>query len=349
MRPDSAPQRKQTGAGSPPAPVGAAVTDHLVADDVGKIFSSKRSFSGKREVTVAASHVDLDVTPGSRIALVGESGCGKSTLARMLTGLLEPTSGSIHFSGRSLADLDREGMLAFRRSVQLIFQDPTASLNPRVRVQDTLGRPLLFHRLATKDTVAEQVLGLLESVGLEPEHSTRYPHQLSGGQRQRIAIARALSLSPRILIADEPVSALDVTIQTELVRLLLDLQEENGFGLLFISHDIGLVQVLAEEVLVMYRGRVVERGTTADVLERPRHPYTVALLQSVPVPDPRRRRIGDGPAPVRGDANDDASGLQPGCPYAARCDRASALCQEEDPGLERSEGRHPVACHHPIG
>jgi oligopeptide transport system ATP-binding protein len=238
----------------------------------------------------AVDGVDLEVAPGETLGLVGESGCGKSTLCRAVLRLIEPTAGSIRFEGRELTGLSRRELRPLRRQMQMVFQDPYASLNPRKRVGEIVGTPLALHGLASGGELRRQVGELLDRVGLSPEHYNRYPHEFSGGQRQRIGIARALSTRPRLILADEPVSALDVSIRAQIVNLLEDLQDEMGIAYVFVAHDIGIVRHVSDRIAVMHEGRIVEQGPVDDVCERPRDPYTKKLLAAVPVPDPRESR-----------------------------------------------------------
>ncbi len=303
-----------------------------------------RAEGGKPGVLHAVSGVTLTVHAGETLALVGESGCGKSTTGRCILRLIEPTSGAVEFNGTNLLSLDHEAMRRMRRNLQIVFQDPQASLHPRMTVRKLLGEPLQVHGMAKKDIPA-RIEELLRLVHLRPEFLDRYPHEFSGGQRQRVGIARALAISPALLVLDEPVSALDVSIQAEIVRLLIDLRERLGLSYLFIAHDLAVVRQLADRVAVMYLGRIVETGPAHEVYPNPQHPYTQALLSAVPIPDPTielgRRRIvlqGDLPSPI-----DPPSG----CRFRTRCWRADERCANEQPMLTTVEGRHEVACHHP--
>jgi oligopeptide transport system ATP-binding protein len=281
--------------------------------------------------------------PGETLGLVGESGCGKSTLGRLLLRLQEPTSGRIYFDGQDITDLSQSALRPFRSDMQIIFQDPYSSLNPRMTVRAALSEALRVHGMVSAGSEEEQrIAALLEQVGLRPEHMRRYPHEFSGGQRQRIGIARALAVSPRFIVADEPVSALDVSIQAQIVNLLSDLQEELGLSYLFIAHDLHVVEHVSQRVAVMYLGRVVELATSGEIYSHPRHPYTEALLSAAPEPDPtaRKRRLlleGDVPSP-----------LDPptGCAFHPRCPIAEkGLCDREVPGLRTLAPGHDVACH----
>jgi oligopeptide transport system ATP-binding protein len=280
---------------------------------------------------------------GETLGLVGESGCGKSTLGRLLLRLLEPTSGRVFFEGQEITGLSQAALRPFRRKMQIIFQDPYSSLNPRMTVQAALAEALRVHAIvSSKSEEQQQIAALLERVGLRPEHMRRYPHEFSGGQRQRIGIARALAVSPSFIVADEPVSALDVSIQAQIVNLLSDLQQEMGLSYLFIAHDLHVVEHVSRRVAVMYLGRIVELATAEQIYERPCHPYTVALLSAAPEADPgaRKRRLllqGDVPSPLE---------PPPGCAFHPRCPIAEkGLCDREIPALRAIESGHEVACH----
>ena len=264
----------------------------LEVTDLVKHFPIKEGLLINREVdrVRAVDGVSLTIARGETLGLVGESGSGKSTLCRTVLQLLEPTSGSVRFEGREIAGLSRRQMRPLRREMQMIFQDPFASLNPRKRVGQIVGDPLKLQGVASGGELRRQVQELLERVGLSPEHYNRYPHEFSGGQRQRIGIARALALKPKLIVADEPVSALDVSIQAQIVNLLDDLQDEFGLTYLFVAHDIGVVRHVSDRIAVMHEGKIVEAGTADQVCERPSHPYTKTLLAAVPIPDPRESR-----------------------------------------------------------
>ena len=300
---------------------------------------------GKGAALHAVSGVDLAVYEGETLALVGESGCGKSTLGRLLLGLLPPTQGQVFFDGQDLAALPPARLRALRRQMQLVFQDTAAALNPRWTAGQSLAEPLRIHNLCPRGEYASRGAALLTQVGLAPDLLDRYPHQLSGGQRQRVGLARALALSPRLVVCDEPVSALDVSVQAQMLNLLADLQASQGLTYVLISHDLGVVRHSADRVCVMFLGRVCEVGPTQALFSAPRHPYTKFLLDSVPRPDPTRR--GESGPPLAGEI---PSPVHPpsGCRFRSRCPYAQDICAQTVPPLTGA-GDHQVACHFPLG
>ncbi len=300
---------------------------------------------GKGAALHAVSGVDLAVYEGETLALVGESGCGKSTLGRLLLGLLPPTQGQVFFDGQDLAALPPARLRALRRQMQLVFQDTAAALNPRWTVGQSLAEPLRIHNLCPRGEYAARGAALLTQVGLAPDLLDRYPHQLSGGQRQRVGLARALALSPRLVVCDEPVSALDVSVQAQMLNLLADLQASQGLTYVLISHDLGVVRHSADRVCVMFLGRVCEVGPTQALFSAPRHPYTKFLLDSVPRPDPTRR--GESGPPLAGEI---PSPVHPpsGCRFRTRCPYAQDICAQTVPPLTGA-GDHQAACHFPLG
>lgn len=302
--------------------------------------SANRPGAAKQSLK-AVDGVSFEIKSGETLGLVGESGCGKSTTGKLLLRLIEPDSGTIEFDGRDVAGMGHRELTAIRRDMQMIFQDPYSSLNPRMRVGEIIGEPLVVHSLAKGLAIKEQVLALMQKVGLAPEHYDRYPHEFSGGQRQRIGIARTLAVQPRLIVADEPVSALDLSIQAQIVNLLKDLQEEFGLTYLFISHDLGIIEHVCDRVAVMYLGRIVEIATAEQLYHQPCHPYTEALLNAVPIPDPQRVRehqilSGEIPSPINPPT---------GCHFHPRCPYAQEICRKEYPPLADQTKGHQSACH----
>jgi oligopeptide/dipeptide ABC transporter ATP-binding protein len=318
----------------------------LQTEDLVKRFTQSRSLGARlagaplAEVH-AVNGVSLDIAPGETLGLIGESGCGKSTLGRVILRLHEPTSGRIRFEGEDITRLGPDAMKTMRQKMQIVFQDPYASLNPRRTVEQIVGLPLKLHGIAPgRQELRDRVAQMVENVGLKTAHLQRYPHQFSGGQRQRIGIARALILGPRFIVCDEPVSALDVSIQAQIIQLLADLRRELGLTYLFISHDISVIAYVSDRIAVMYLGKIVEIGGVAAVLERPSHPYTQALLSAVPRLDaargPRTRLEGDLPSPID---------LPRGCAFHTRCPRARDICRTSAPPVRTIAPGHTSACH----
>lgn len=318
----------------------------LRADSVVKSFHVRGAKSGSRKVATAVNGVSLDIVRGETLGIVGESGCGKSTLARCLVQLLPVTSGSIEFRGTTLTGLSRRQLRPYRREMQLIFQDPYASLNPRRTVGDIVADPLRISQFGTSEQIDGRVKQLFATVGLDPSYVGRYPHEFSGGQRQRIGIARSLGLNPSLVVADEPVSALDVSVQAQVLNLMAELQDEFQLTYLFIAHDLGVVRHVSDRVGVMYLGQLVELADADELYDQPLHPYSEALLSAVPQlndgTEVKRERIvlsGDVPDPADRPA---------GCPFHPRCAYATDECRSIDPALVEVRPRRFVACHHPL-
>ncbi|MGL4654005.1 ABC transporter ATP-binding protein [Cetobacterium sp.] len=309
-----------------------------------KYFNIKNSvFKKNRKILKAVDDVSLEIRKGETLGLVGESGCGKTSLGRTIVKLYEPTSGDIVYDGKNLTNLNFQEMKSFRRKIQMIFQDPYASLNPRQTIGDIIKEPMEIHNLYEKENRDKKVLEILELVGLNASHISRYPHEFSGGQRQRVGIARALACDPEFIVCDEPISALDVSIQAQIINTLEELQEKLGLTYLFIAHDLSMVKHISDRVGIMYLGKLVEISESDSVYNTPLHPYTQALLSAIPIPDPdislKKERIileGDIPTPINPSA---------GCRFKTRCPKVSEKCHDKEPQLIEVKKNHKVACH----
>lgn len=313
--------------------------------DLKKYFNVKSSsFSGKNGLVHAVDNVSFNIYDKETLGLVGESGCGKSTLGKLLINLLNPTDGEVYFKSKNIFGLENKEMKDLRKEMQIIFQDPYASLNPRMRIADIIGEPLITHCLLDKKEKEDRIKELINLVGLRNDYMRRFPHQMSGGQRQRVGIARALALNPKFIVCDEAVSALDVSIQSQILNLLKELQGKLNLTYLFISHDLSVVKYVSDRVCVMFLGKIVELGTTDEIFEKPMHPYTKFLISALPLPDPhmrdRERFIleGDIPSPINPPS---------GCRFHTRCPYCKDICKEKEPDLLDVEG-HRVVCHFPL-
>jgi peptide/nickel transport system ATP-binding protein/oligopeptide transport system ATP-binding protein len=314
----------------------------LEVRELRKCYPNPQGWLGRSGGDVrAVDGVNFSIAAGETLGLVGESGCGKSTTAKLILRLQEPTSGEILWNGRHIEGLNQAGMRPVRRELQAVFQDPYSSLNPRIRAADIVAEPLRNYETMTRSQAHERMAALFERVGLRPDQMLKYPFEFSGGQRQRLGIARALSVSPKLIVCDEPVSALDVSVQAQVINLLMDLQRESGLSYLFVAHDLAVVEHISHRVAVMYLGRIVEIAPKRTIFSRPQHPYTEALLEAVPVPDPlarRQRRVlgGDVPSPIN---------PPPGCHFHTRCPYAEERCRHEQPLMQQVAPEQFVACH----
>ncbi len=341
------------GAGPKTAPGATLTKDAAPGETLLKVTGLQKHFPIRkgllqRQVGAvrAVDGIDFEVKSGETLGVVGESGCGKSTMGRLITRLLEPTAGTVEFEGRDITHLGVSGMRPMRRDVQMIFQDPYSSLNPRHTIGTIIGAPFKLQGVTPEGGIKKEVQRLLEVVGLNPEHYNRYPHEFSGGQRQRIGIARALALNPKLVVADEPVSALDVSIQAQVVNLLDDLQQELGLTYVIIAHDLSVVRHVSDRIAVMYLGKIVELADRESLYKAPMHPYTKALMSAVPIPDPRRRAAKSERILLKGDV---PSPISPpsGCRFHTRCWKATEICTTKEPPLLELKPGQQVACHHP--
>ena len=311
--------------------------------NISKTFAANKGMFSKKKFVHAVNDVSFDIKTGETFSLVGESGCGKSTTGKLIDHLITPDSGEIWFEGKEISKISQNEMRPLRSDIQMVFQDPYGSLNPRMKVQDLIGEPLLIHTNMTAGERLKKVHELLQVVGLSPSHGERYPHEFSGGQRQRIGIARALAVEPEFIVCDEPISALDVSIQSQIINLLKDLQKTHGFTYMFIAHDLNIVKYISDRIAVMYLGNLVELADSDEIYAHTLHPYSQALLASVPIPDPDKEAqkeasvlSGDVPSPIN---------PKPGCPFANRCKYATEKCHTESPKLREARPGHFVSCH----
>jgi len=331
-----------TAEGASPSGAGRSNTPVLEVENLKKHFPIRKGlFSRKIGNVYAVDGISFSINEGETLGLVGESGCGKSTVGRTVLRLIEPTAGAIRLSGADVTTLDKQAMRPFRREMQIIFQDPFSSLNPRMSAGDIVGELLQVHNIATGKEKDDRVAALFERVGLRKSQMGAFPHEFSGGQRQRIGIARALALNPKLIIGDEPVSALDVSIQAQVINLLMDLQDEFKLSYLFIAHDLAVVEHISDRIAVMYLGKIVEYADKKTLFTDPKHPYTEALLSAVPIPNPRVKREklilqGDVPSPIK---------PPPGCHFHTRCPYAEERCRVEEPKLKQIAPGHTVSCH----